>query len=133
MTVEPEVFFFIGELAKELAVSTRTIRYYEERGLIEPQRTEGGQRIYTRRERGRLRLILRAKQGGFDLADVKEVLDLYDVLPGDQVEQAQARKLIEMIEPRVAELNQKINEMTFLRDALLVNLQTLQRTVEVEN
>ena len=55
----------IGELAEELSVTTRTIRYYEERGMISPGRTEGGQRFYTRRERGRLKLILRGKAAGF--------------------------------------------------------------------
>ncbi|MEM7797819.1 MAG: MerR family transcriptional regulator [Chloroflexota bacterium] len=110
--------FTIGELAKQLGISTRTIRYYEERDLISPLRSDGGQRVYTRRDRGRLKLILRAKIAGLDLAESKEVLDLYDILPSDEVEQAQAKKLKQMISRRLNELEAKINEMTKLRNSL---------------
>lgn len=109
----------IGELAEQLQVTTRTIRYYEERGLISPARSEGGQRLYSRRDRGRLKLVLRAKYAGFDLQEAKEVLDLYDALPSDKVEQAQAAKLERMLSRRVAELDAKIAEMTELRADLL--------------
>lgn len=118
--------FSIGELAKQLGVSTPTIRYYEERGLINPQRSNGNQRIYTRRDRGRIKLILRAKAAGFDLEESKEVLDLYDTMPSDQVEHAQAEKLEKIIIRRVAELNSKINKMTELRDELVEHLATLR-------
>lgn len=116
----------IGELANELGVSTRTIRYYEERGLISPERTEGGQRFYTRRDRGRLKLVLRAKVAGFGLEESKEVLDLYDILPNDKVEQAQGEKLEQMITRRVDELDAKISEMTTLREDLLGYLSNLE-------
>ena len=117
--------FSIGELAEELGVTTRTIRYYEERGMIHPGRTDGGQRFYTRRERGRLKLILRGKAAGFDLAEIKEVVELYDVLPGDKVETAQAVKLTGMIDKRVAELDQKIAELESLKQALLQHKENL--------
>ena len=117
----------IGELANELGVSTRTIRYYEERGLISPERTEGGQRYYTRRDRGRLKLVLRAKAAGFGLEESKEVLDLYDILPSDKVEQAQAEKLEQMITRRVDEIDSKIAEMTTLREELLGYLGNLKK------
>lgn len=122
--------FTIGDLARELGVTTRTIRYYEERNLIAPSRTEGGQRVYGRRERGRLKLILRAKIAGFDLSEIKEVLDIYDALPGDQAEKVQAAKLIEMSGRRIAELDAKIAELTQLRDMLTDHLAVLQKMAD---
>jgi len=63
-------------LAGELGITARAIRFYEAKGLLTPSRANGG-RVYTRRERARLRLILRAKSIGFSLAEVKQFLDLY--------------------------------------------------------
>ncbi len=117
--------FTIGELADELNLTTRTIRYYEERGMITPGRTDGGQRFYTRRERGRLKLILRGKAAGFDLAEIKEVVELYDILPDSQVESAQADRLTAMINKRVAEIDQKLNELTELKKSLLEHRETI--------
>ncbi|MEM8863551.1 MAG: MerR family transcriptional regulator [Chloroflexota bacterium] len=109
----------IGELADELNISTRTIRYYEERGMISPGRTPGGQRFYTRRERGRLKLILRGKAAGFDLDEIKEVVSMYDVLPGEQAEEAQMEKLNSMIDKRVADLDKKLEELSSMKKILL--------------
>ncbi|MCP5097856.1 MAG: MerR family transcriptional regulator [Chloroflexi bacterium] len=117
----------IGDLAKELNITTRTIRYYEERGLIKPERSNGRQRIYTRRERGRLKLILRAKAAGFDLEEVKDVLGIYDAMPTDKAEQVQANKLLNMTTRRIAEIDAKINELTALRQALTDHSATLRQ------
>ncbi|MCA9929428.1 MAG: MerR family transcriptional regulator [Anaerolineales bacterium] len=119
--------FSIGELAKELNITTRTIRYYEERGLIEPERGNGRQRIYTRRERGRLKLILRAKAAGFDLEEVKDVLEIYDIMPSDTAQRIQAQKLIDMTNRRIAEIDAKITELTKLRQALIDHAATLRQ------
>lgn len=119
--------FTIGELAKQLGISTRTIRYYEERGLITPERSSGRQRVYTRRDRGRLKLILRAKASGLDLQESKEILDLYDILPSDKVEQAQAKNLESMVNRRLDELEAKIEEMTLLQDDLREHLASLRQ------
>ena len=73
--------FSIGELAREFGVSLRTLRFYEDKGLISPQR-QGLNRIYGRRERGRVRLILMGKRVGFSLDEIKEMLDLYDLKDG---------------------------------------------------
>ena len=78
----------IGDLAGEFGVSHRAIRFYEDHGLLAPQRI-GGNRVYGARDRARLQLILRGKRLGFALADIKELLDLYDVDP-DHLEQARA-------------------------------------------
>lgn len=125
ITIDETPQFSIGELAQELDISTRTIRYYEERGLIAPQRTEGGQRVYGRRERGRLKLILRAKLAGFDLEEVKEVLHIYDALPSEVAERTQALRLIGMTERRLAEIDATIAELNELRGALQGHLHTL--------
>ena len=68
--------FGIADLAKEFGISTRTIRFYENKDLIHPMRVNGS-RVYTRRDRGRLALILRAKAIGSTLAQIKHFLDLY--------------------------------------------------------
>ncbi|MGA8772640.1 MAG: MerR family DNA-binding transcriptional regulator [Rhodomicrobium sp.] len=73
---EQERLYGISELASELGITARAIRFYEAKGLLTPPRVNGG-RVYTRRERARLKLILRAKSIGFSLAEVRQFLDLY--------------------------------------------------------
>ena len=72
-----EKLYSVAELAKELGITTRTLRFYEDRGLITPQRA-GTARIYSRRDRGRMIIILRGKRLGFSLREIKEYLNLYD-------------------------------------------------------
>lgn len=67
----------IGEMAKEYGVTLRTLRFYEDKGLLNPQRI-GSTRLYTRRDRGRLKLILLGRKVGFSLREVKQMIDLYD-------------------------------------------------------
>jgi len=77
--------FTITELAEEFSITSRSIRFYEDKGLVHPQRN-GTARVYNRRDRGRLILILRGKRLGFSLAEIQEMLDLYDH-SDDRVEQ----------------------------------------------
>ncbi len=88
--------FGIADLAREFGVTTRTIRFYEDRGLIQPRRA-GQRRIYTPRDRVRLRLIMRGKRLGFSLEDIGQMLDLYDV---DPTEVAQLRLFIDKLRER---------------------------------
>lgn len=74
---EDEDYMRIGEMAKEFGVTLRTLRFYEDKGLLTPRR-EGTTRLYSRRERGRLKLILLGRKVGFSLRDVKQVIDVYD-------------------------------------------------------
>ncbi|HET9537263.1 MAG: MerR family DNA-binding transcriptional regulator [Mesorhizobium sp.] len=67
----------IGEMAKKHGVTLRTLRFYEDKGLITPRR-EGSTRLYTRRDNARLKLILLGRKVGFSLRDVKQMIDLYD-------------------------------------------------------
>ena len=67
----------VGELADELGVTTRTLRFYEAEGLLAPRRA-GGNRVYTARDRARLRLILRGRRLGMSLGECREIVDMYD-------------------------------------------------------
>lgn len=87
--------------------------------MLKPQRTSGGQRVYTRKDRGWLKLILRAKQAGLDLGEAKEVLDLYDVLPKEQAEPAQAARMLEMIQQRVRDIEERTAELLEMKQMLL--------------
>jgi len=95
--------YAIGDLAREFAVTTRTIRFYEDEGLLAPER-RGQTRIYGPRDRVRLRLILRGKRLGFSLAEIREILDMYESEPG---ETGQLRHLIEKIAERRAALQRQ--------------------------
>ena len=77
---EPDLFS-IRELGREFRVSARTLRFYEEKGLLAPQR-RGQERLYSRRDRARLRYVLMGKNVGFTLEDIREMLDLYDLGDG---------------------------------------------------
>ena len=92
---EPRTYA-IGELAKEFEVTSRTLRLYEEEGLLKPQRA-GTRRIYSERNRVRLRLILRGKRLGWSLSEIKELFDLYDSSHG---EEAQLELMLAKLEQR---------------------------------
>jgi len=93
----------IGVLAREFGVTTRTIRYYEDEGLLSPER-RGQKRVYGPRERVRLRLILRGKRLGFSIAEIREILDMYESEPG---EAGQLRHLTAKIAERRAALQRQ--------------------------
>ena len=69
--------FTVRQLADELGVTTRTLRFYEAEGLVSPQRA-GTSRVYTQRDRARLRLILRGRRFGMSVAECREIVDMYD-------------------------------------------------------
>ena len=69
--------FSVRELADELGVTTRTLRFYEAEGLVRPRR-DGTSRVYTQRDRARLRLILRGRRFGMSVAECREIVDMYD-------------------------------------------------------
>jgi len=83
--------YTIRELTKELGVTARTLRHYEDEGLIAPARN-GQQRIYSPRDRARITLILRGRRVGFTLAEIGEILDLYDTRDGGAAQLAHARR-----------------------------------------
>jgi len=97
------LLYSIGDLASEFGISARAIRFYEARGLISPKRV-GFNRIYTKRDRARLIIILRGKRLGFSLEAIAEYLDLYAV---DEGQITQTRLLLQRVEEAIRDLESK--------------------------
>lgn len=93
----------IQEVARQLGVTQRTLRFYEDKGLIDPERV-GSTRIYSRRDIGRVQLILRGKRLGFSIREIAEFLDLYDADP-NHVEQM--TRLTDRVRERLADLEKQ--------------------------
>ncbi len=122
--------FTIRQLANEFDVSARTLRFYEEKGLLNPRR-EGQDRLYSRRDRARLRYVVMGKTVGFTLEEIAELLDLYDL--GDrQVTQlrATAKKFserIERLEHQKSEIDRVLAELVHGRKMVETMLTTRER------
>lgn len=103
--------YTIGELAREFDITTRAIRFYESEGLLSPMRV-GNRRYYRRRDRTRLRLILRGRRLGFTLAEIRETFELYDQAHG---EAKQLRYYLEVLRDKRTQL---LGQMRDLQDTL---------------
>ena len=99
--------YSIAELAREFAITPRTIRFYEDEGLIKPRR-QGLTRLYSAGDRTRLSWILRGKRLGFSLAEIKELLDLYQV---DRTGVQQLRELLRRSRLHIAELERRRRDL----------------------
>lgn len=106
--------FSISELAQEFQVSTRTIRFYEEKGYLQPQR-DGQRRIYSAADRTRIRLILRGKRIGMSLAECIEIIDMYS--PGEN-SAPQLEALLERVTERRVALEQQRDDLNATLRAL---------------
>ncbi|HEV8094258.1 MAG TPA: MerR family DNA-binding transcriptional regulator [Burkholderiales bacterium] len=95
--------FTIGELAREFDVTPRTIRFYEDHGLLAPRR-EGQRRIYAQRDRTRLKLTLRGKRLGLSLAEIRELIDMYE--PGRD-DRPQLERFLALLESHKTALEQQ--------------------------
>lgn len=93
----------VTQLAAELGITARTLRFYEGKGLITPSRL-GTTRVYMARDRARMILILRGKRLGFSLREIAEYLDLYDI---DPTQKTQSAKLLKLVAARMAKLEQQ--------------------------
>ena len=111
--------FTITELADEFALTTRAIRFYEDQGLLSPER-RGTRRIYSQRERVRLKLVLRGKRLGMSLADIAGILDLYDA---DSSERPQLLKFLEVLGSRRVLLEQQREDI----DVVLEEISSIER------
>lgn len=100
----PTQTYSISDLAQELDVTTRTIRFYEEQGMLAPTR-RGQERIYTPKDRVVLKLILRGKRLGFSLAECKSLIGLYDPRAGNR---KQLQHMLDMIAERRLQLEQQL-------------------------
>ncbi|WP_337074156.1 MerR family DNA-binding transcriptional regulator [Aeromonas veronii] len=102
-----EITYSISELAHEFDVTPRTIRYYEDEGLLTPQR-EGQTRIYSHRDKIRLKLTLRGKRLGFSLAEIRELFDMYDT---DKSSKTQLHSMIQLIDEKRRALHQQLEDI----------------------
>jgi DNA-binding transcriptional MerR regulator len=113
--------FSIGDLAREFDVTPRAIRFYEDQGLLAPRR-DGQRRIYTPRDRTRLKLTLRGKRLGLTLSEIRELIDMYE--PGRD-ERPQLERFLAVLEAHKASLLQQRADI----EAQLSELQAFERKV----
>ena len=116
-----EKLYTVTELARELELTPRAIRFYEDKGLLAPRRV-GNTRVYNGRDRGRLILILRGKRLGFSLREIGEWLALYEA---DSVRPEQTKQLLDKIAKRLSILDQQRADL----DATIVELREIERMV----
>ena len=114
-----ESTYTISDLAREFALTTRAIRFYEDEGLIAPTR-QGRVRVYGERERVRLKLVLRGKRLGLALAEIAELLDLYEIARN---ERAQLAKFLDLLADRRGRLMQQKEDI----DAVLAEIDGVER------
>ncbi len=117
--------YSISELAKEFDLTSRTIRHYEDKSLLEPERI-GTQRRYSSGDRVRLQLILRGKRVGFSLDEIKEILDLYQTPSGKQ------KQKIFLLQKLIARKNQLIDQRTCINE-MIDELEQIELRLQPDN
>ncbi|MCZ6803041.1 MAG: MerR family DNA-binding transcriptional regulator [Proteobacteria bacterium] len=113
-SIDRDNIYTISQLAKEFGITTRTIRYYEDEGLIKPGRN-GRNRIYSVRDHTRLKLILRGKRLGFSINEIREMFAFYDSATG---EVGQLKHILNKVKERKLLLNQKLEDIHHTMDEL---------------
>jgi len=124
--------YLISDLAEEFGITTRSIRYYEKQGLISPSRTNGNYRIFSRRDRARLRLILRGKRFGYALEEIREMIGYWNSEPEekDQIKRSLAygdKKLLE-IRNNIEELKRLEEDLLNIKSRLRKRLENLEKS-----
>lgn len=122
--------YTISDLSAQFEISPRSIRFYEEKGLLSPGRSKGNQRIYTRRDRARLKLILRGKRFGYSLDEISEMIGMTDL---NMTEVEQIRKSLAYGEKKLAEIRERVKELQLLeQDLLSVKKRLLASLAEIK-
>jgi DNA-binding transcriptional MerR regulator len=129
MTVSQRTFT-MAHLTKEFDVSSRTIRFYEEKGLISPKRTKGNQRRYTTKDRFRLKWILRGRRFGYSLHEISKILSMTETSAG---EAQQIITTLEYGEKKLQDIESHIQELQIMKKEMLrLKEKLLQRLAELE-
>ncbi|WP_430471719.1 MerR family transcriptional regulator [Thalassospira lucentensis] len=114
MTKLDDRFYTVPELAADLGITPRTIRFYEQKGLVNPQRA-GTTRVYTRQDRAKMLIILRGKRLGFSLREIADYLDLYGA---DPTQSEQIRMLLGRVRERISDLEEQRQALDVTLDEL---------------
>ncbi|MBL8548590.1 MAG: MerR family DNA-binding transcriptional regulator [Hyphomonadaceae bacterium] len=123
--VRPERTFTISELAREFKVTPRALRFYEDKGLLAPQR-DGLNRVYSGRDRARLVLVLKGKSVGLPLVEIKELLDLYNA---DEQHRAQNEAALKKFRERLVALEEQRHDIEGAIDALKDGIARLEQVL----
>ena len=122
--------YSISDLAREFNISPRSIRFYEEKGLIAPQRTSGNRRVYSKRDRARLKLILRGRRFSYSLDEIAEMIG---ITLDDMEEVQQIERSLVYGDEKLKELRKRIEELEALeRDMRSVKEKLLRRLAELK-
>jgi len=117
ITIKGQTTYSISDLSKELNITTRSIRFYEDQGLVMPTR-KGQTRIYNQKDRVRLKLVLRGKRLGFSLAETGRIFELYDL---DNTTASQLQLMIDLTSEKKIALKQQLDDI----NSLLIELDEL--------
>ena len=118
-TNTPQTTYSISDLSKEFDITTRSIRFYEDQGLLKPKR-RGQTRIYSLKDRVRLKLILRGKRLGFSLAETRRLFELYDA---DKSSTTQLNTMLALVEEKKSALQQQMDDIK----VVLMELVTVEK------
>lgn len=121
---QPATIFAISDLAREFGITPRTIRFWEDQGLLAPER-EGSKRIFTRRDRARLKMALRGKRLGLSLAEIKDLIGMYN---STEDETPQLLKCLSVMEKRRAALEQQREDI----EAVLAEIGQFEQLLQQE-
>lgn len=122
-----EPVYSISDLAAEFDISPRSIRFYEEKGLLAPKRTSGNQRIYGKRDRARLKLILRGKRFGYSLDEIAEMIGM---TADDKEEVEQIEASLAYGERKLKEIQERMDELRLLEQDILSVRKKLMKRLE---
>lgn len=119
--------YSISDLSREFQITTRSIRFYEDQGLLAPTR-RGQTRIYSKGDRVRLKLIMRGKRLGFSLAEIREIITIYDTGPDSS--EIQLNRMLSIIEAKKQALEQQVRDIAVIRMELEVTEERCRRALD---